>query len=145
MKMTKAEYGEYVKKISPNSNTPMNLLRAFISGGAICAIGQGLLNLYGYYGLNTENAAVATSVTLVFLGAFLTGVGIYDKMAKFSGAGTLVPITGFANSIVSPALEFKSEGFIMGMSAKMFVIAGPVLVFGTAASVIYGVLYSIVK
>lgn len=124
---------------------PKNLLRAFISGGAICAIGQGMLNLYKYFGLSAENAALATSVTLVFLGAFLTGVGIYDKMAKFSGAGTLVPITGFANSIVSPALEFKSEGYIMGMSAKMFAIAGPVLVFGIAASVIYGVLYAVVK
>jgi stage V sporulation protein AC len=145
MKMTKKEYGDYIKKLSPNSHIAINLLRAFVSGGLICTIGQGILNFYKYYGLNPENAAAATSVTLVFLGALLTGIGIYDKLAKFSGAGTLVPITGFANSIVSPALEFKSEGYIMGMSAKMFVIAGPVLVFGVAASVIYGIVYCVIK
>ncbi len=145
MKMTQREYGEYIKKMSPNSRMTANLIRAFVSGGLICTIGQGILNLYKYYGLDAESAGAATSVTLVFLGALLTGIGIYDKIAKFSGAGTLVPITGFANSIVSPALEFKSEGFVMGMSAKMFVIAGPVLVFGVAASVIYGIFYAILK
>ncbi len=145
MKMTNQEYGEYIKKKSPNSHLGSNLLKAFLSGGIICAVGQGLLNLYKYYGLDAENAGTAVSVTLVFLGALLTGVGIYDRIAKFGGAGTLVPITGFANSIVSPALEFKSEGFVTGMSAKMFVIAGPVLVFGIAASVIYGILLTILK
>lgn len=145
MKMSKRDYGDYVKKISPNSHLGSNLLKAFVSGGSICTIGQGFLNMYKNFGLDGENAAAATSVTLVFLGAVLTGIGIYDRIAKFSGAGTLVPITGFANSIVSPALEFKSEGFIMGMSAKMFVIAGPVLVFGISASVIYGILYCIIK
>ncbi len=145
MKMTNREYGEYVKKKSPNSPIASNLLKAFVSGGIICTVGQGLLNLYLYYGLDAENAGAATSITLVFLGALLTGVGIYDRIAKFGGAGTLVPITGFANSIVSPALEFKSEGFITGMSAKMFVIAGPVLVFGIAASVVYGILLTILK
>ena len=145
MKMTKREYGEYINKMSPNSNMGLNLLKAFVSGGALCVIGQGFLNMYKFYGLDADNAGAAASVTLVFLGALLTGIGIYDKLAKFSGAGTLVPITGFANSIVSPALEFKSEGFIMGMSAKMFVIAGPVLVFGIAASVIYGIIYAAIK
>lgn len=145
MKMTQREYGEYIKQISPNSHVGANIFKAFLSGGLICTLGQGILNLYNYYGLDAESAGAATSVTMVFLGALFTGLGIYDKMAKFSGAGTLVPITGFANSIVSPALEFKSEGFIMGMSAKMFVIAGPVLVFGVAASVVYGILYAIIK
>jgi len=145
MKMSNREYGEYIKKKSPDSNLFANMLKAFISGGVICAIGQGILNLFKYYGLGADEAGTATSVTLVFLGAFLTGLGVYDRMAKFSGAGTLVPITGFANSIVSPALEFKSEGFVTGMSAKMFIIAGPVLVFGISASVIYGILYAIIK
>ncbi len=145
MKMTNREYGEYIKKKSPNSHLTSNLLKAFLSGGLICTAGQGLLNLYKHYGMDAENAGTAVSVTLVFLGALLTGVGIYDRIAKFGGAGTLVPITGFANSIVSPALEFKSEGFITGMSAKMFVIAGPVLVFGIAASVVYGIFLTIIK
>lgn len=145
MKMTNKEYGEYIKKKSPNSNLVGNVLKAFLSGGVICAIGQGILNLFKFYELGAEEAGGATSVVLVFLGALLTGLGIYDRMAKFSGAGTLVPITGFANSIVSPAIEFKSEGFISGMSAKMFVIAGPVLVFGISASVVYGILLAIIK
>jgi len=144
MKMTKKEYGEYVKKKSPNSKLWRNVLRAFVSGGIICTIGEGIIHMYMAFGLDPDKAATATSITLVFLGAFLTGIGIYDKLAKFSGAGTLVPITGFANSIVSPALEFKTEGFITGTSAKMFVIAGPVLVFGISASVIYGILLAII-
>ena len=143
--MTNKEYREYVKTKSPKSPMSMNMLKAFVSGGLICAVGQGILNLYVYFGTVVETAIIATSVTMVFLGALLTGIGIYDKLAKFSGAGTLVPITGFANSIVSPALEFKSEGFITGMSARMFVIAGPVLVFGLTASVIYGVIYYLFK
>ena len=140
MKMTNREYGEYIKRKSPNSPMGSNLWKAFVSGGIICVVGQALLELYKSSGLETESAATAVSVTLVFLGALLTGIGIYDRIAKFGGAGTLVPITGFANAIVSPALEFKSEGFIMGMSAKMFAIAGPVLVFGISASVVYGLL-----
>ena len=143
--MTNKEYREYVKTKSPKSPMSMNMLKAFVSGGLICAVGQGILNLYVYFGTVVETAIIATSVTMIFLGALLTGIGIYDKLAKFSGAGTLVPITGFANSIVSPALEFKSEGFITGMSARMFVIAGPVLVFGLTASVIYGVIYYLFK
>jgi stage V sporulation protein AC len=141
VKMTNKEYKEYIKLKTPNSKMGSNLVRAFIAGGLICTIGQGILNLYEYFNVPTEASFAATSVTMVFLGALFTGLGIYDRLAKFGGAGTLVPITGFANSIVSPALEYKSEGFITGMSAKMFVIAGPVLVFGLAASVIYGVLY----
>lgn len=139
-KMTNSDYSEYIKQKSPNSPLAANMLKAFLSGGIICAIGQAILNGWGAAGLDKETAAGATSVTLVFIGALLTGLGIYDRLAKFSGAGTLVPITGFANSIVSPALEYKAEGFISGMAAKMFVIAGPVIVFGLTASVAYGFL-----
>ncbi|NLL39566.1 MAG: stage V sporulation protein AC [Clostridiales bacterium] len=139
--MTNKEYREYVKMKSPNSKLGANLVKAFISGGLICTIGQGILNLYKYFNISGETALIATSVTMVFLGAAFTGLGLYDRFAKFGGAGTLVPITGFANSIVSPALEYKSEGFVAGMSTKMFVIAGPVLVFGLTASVIYGLFY----
>ena len=137
--MTNREYKKYVAGRCPPSPLGRDMLRAFLSGGLICALGQGILTLWGLAGLEEETAAGATSVTLVFLGALLTGLGVYDRLAKFCGAGTLVPITGFANSIASPALEFKSEGFVAGMAAKMFVIAGPVLVFGLSASVVYGV------
>ena len=137
--MTNAEYKRYVARRCPPSPMGRDLFRAFFSGGLICALGQGILTLWGLAGLEEEAASGATSVSLVFLGALLTGLGVYDKLAKFCGAGTLVPITGFANSIASPALEFRSEGLVAGMAAKMFVIAGPVLVFGLSASVVYGV------
>lgn len=140
MKMTNKEYQEYVKKRSPPSPMGRDVFRAFLVGGLICCLGQGLTALYICLGLEKPDAATATSITLVFLGALSTGLGFYDDLARFAGAGTLVPITGFANAMVSPALEFKSEGFITGMSAKMFTIAGPVIVFGTSASVIYGLL-----
>lgn len=116
----------------------MDMVKAFVSGGAICCVGQLILNLYLSFDLEQESAAAAASITLVLIGAALTGLGIYDKMARFSGAGTLVPITGFANSVVAPALEFKTEGFVTGTAAKMFIIAGPVIVFGISASVVYG-------
>jgi stage V sporulation protein AC len=145
MKMSKKEYSKYVEKKSPKSPLWMNMLKAFVSGGIICCIGQAILNGLGSAGLPKENASIATSVILVFLGAMLTGLKVYDNIAKFAGAGTLVPITGFANSVAAPALEFKSEGLVMGMSAKMFVIAGPVIVFGIASSVIYGILYLLLK
>ena len=137
--MTNQEYRKYVAKRCPPSPLGRDLFRAFVSGGLICALGQGIRTLWGLAGLEEENAAGATSVTLIFLGVLLTGLGVYDRLAKFCGAGTLVPITGFANSIASPALEFKSEGLVAGMAAKMFVIAGPVLVYGLTASVVYGV------
>ncbi len=123
---------------APASPLAMDMVKAFVSGGAICCVGQLILNLYLSYGLARLDAAAATSITMVLIGAALTGLGVYDKMAKFSGAGTLVPITGFANSVVAPALEFKTEGFVTGTAAKMFVIAGPVIVFGISASVVYG-------
>ena len=136
--MTNQEYRKYVARRCPPSPLGRDMFRAFLSGGLICALGQGILALWSLAGLEEENAAGATSVTLIFLGVLLTGLGVYDRLAKFCGAGTLVPITGFANSIASPALEFKSEGFVAGMAAKMFVIAGPVLVYGLTASVVYG-------
>ena len=137
--MTNQEYRKYVAGRCPPSPLGKDLFRAFVSGGLICALGQCVLALWSLAGLEEESAAGATSVTLIFLGALLTGLGVYDRLAKFCGAGTLVPITGFANSIASPALEFKTEGFVAGTAAKMFVIAGPVLVYGLTASVVYGV------
>ena len=140
MNMTNEEYNEYIKKKQPRSPLGMDMLRAFLVGGLICAGGEGLRALFISLGLDTESAGTAVSISLVFLGALLTGLGLYDDIARFAGAGTLVPITGFANSVVSPAIDFKSEGFITGMASKMFVVAGPVIVFGTLASVVYGVI-----
>lgn len=138
--MTNKQYAEFVKKKSPPSPIWGDLLRAFLIGGAICALGQVITELWVMSGLSRTDAGTACSMTLVFLGALCTGLGVYDDAAKFGGAGTLVPITGFANAVVSPALEFKSEGFITGTAAKMFIIAGPVIVFGTCASIIYGLI-----
>ena len=126
---------------SPDSKTALNCLKAFLVGGLICSLGQALTNLYLFLNLSLTDARTLTSVSLVFLGGLLTSIGIYDNIAKHAGAGTLVPITGFANSIVAPAIEFKSEGYVLGLGAKMFVIAGPVLVYGITASVVFGVLY----
>ena len=145
MKISKKEYSELVKKASPPTKSYFTIPMAFLIGGLICTLGQVFINLYGYLGLDTEKSSSLASITLVLISAVLTGVGVYDKIAKHAGAGTLVPITGFANAVVSPALEFKSEGFILGTGAKMFIIAGPVIVYGTVASVIYGVVYWVIK
>lgn len=139
--MKNKEYDKLVKENSPNSPVILNCLKAFLIGGAICCLGQGLTELYINLGLVEKSAKTLTSVSLVFLGVLLTVIGIYDNIAKHAGAGTLVPITGFANSIASPAIEFKSEGFILGLGAKTFTIAGPVIVYGTVASAIYGIIY----
>ena len=141
MKLTRQEYGELVKEFSPNSPMGKDLFFAFVIGGAICAVGQAVMNFWTWAGLNTDDAGTATSATMVFFGAVLTALSLYDNLAKHAGAGTLVPITGFSNAVVSPAMEFKSEGFILGMAAKMFTIAGPVIVYGVLASVVYGVIY----
>lgn len=133
------EYDKIVKKNSPKSKCFVNGLKAFLIGGAICSVGQGLINLYGAIGIEEQQAKTLTSVTLVFLGILLTAIGVYDKIAKHAGAGTLVPITGFANAVSAPAIEFKTEGFITGVGAKMFIIAGPVIVYGVSASIIYGI------
>lgn len=141
MKMTNDEYKNYTDSYSPRSKSDRNMLRAFLVGGAICLVGQALIDIFMALGIDQETACTGGSVSLVFLGALLTGLGVYDDMAKFAGAGTLVPITGFANSVVAPALEFKTEGFVLGTAAKMFIISGPVIVYGISASVVYGLLY----
>lgn len=132
------EYKKLNEKASPPTKELRNLSGAFLIGGAICCLGQALINLYLRAGLDQELAGTACSVTLVLLSAVLTGFGVYDNIAKFGGGGTLVPITGFANAVVSPAMEFKSEGWILGVGAKMFTIAGPVIVYGICASAVYG-------
>mgnify|MGYP001098860770 FL=1 len=138
MKMTPNEYQKYVKAKSAKSPIWKNTAFAFVIGGIICMIGQLIQNGWSGLGLGKEDAGTATSCTLVFLSALLTGLNVYHRIARYGGAGTLVPITGFANAVVSPAIDFRSEGFVTGMAAKMFQVAGPVIVFGTCASVIYG-------
>ena len=140
MDMNKQEYSEYVSRHVPRSKAARNMLRAFVSGGIICTVGQILHSLYEKVGMESEAAGGAVSVTLVLLGALLTAFGVYDKIAKFGGAGTLVPITGFANAVVSPALEYKTEGKITGTAAKMFVISGPVIVYGVSTGAVYGLI-----
>ena len=141
-KMSKQAYEAYVMSLCPKSKTLRNCIWAFCVGGAICTLGQALRNFFsGPVGLDQKMAGCAVCVSLVFLSALLTSFSIYDDIARRAGAGTLVPITGFANAVVSPAMEFKSEGFILGVGAKMFTIAGPVIVYGVAASVVYGMIY----
>lgn len=139
--MTEKEYGRLVKEMSPKSPMGRDCFNAFWIGGLICVLGQLLVNGYGAMGLEEEQAGTAASMTLVALSALLTGLSLYDDIAKHAGAGTLMPITGFANSISAPAVEFKTEGFVLGVGAKMFTIAGPVIVYGLSASVVYGFLY----
>ena len=139
--MTPRQYARLVKEISPNSPMGKNCLNAFWIGGLICALGQLIKNGYLALELSEKAASTAMSMTLVALSALLTGLSLYDNIAKHAGAGTLVPITGFANAVSSAALEFKTEGFILGVGAKMFTIAGPVIVYGVSASVVYGLIY----
>lgn len=139
--MTEKEYAQLVQKAAPKSPMGKDCLNAFWIGGLICVLGQILINSYSAAGLDKDAAATATSITLVTLSALLTGLSLYDNLAKYGGAGTLVPITGFANAIAAPAVEFKTEGFILGVGAKLFTIAGPVIVYGLSASVVYGFLY----
>ena len=141
--VNKKEYSQMVKTTSKNSELLVNCAKAFLIGGAICLLGQLLMSWYMYMGAEQKDSRIYVSVALVFLGVLLTALHLYDDIAKHAGAGTLVPITGFANSIASPAIEFKTEGFVTGVGAKMFVIAGPVIVYGTGASVVYGVIYYI--
>lgn len=139
------QYSEMVKQASPNSPVFMDCVKAFVSGGIICTIGQLLLNFYTGMDISEKDAALWVSITLIGLSALLTALGIYEKLGKFCGAGTIVPITGFANSVVSPAIEFKKEGMVFGMAAKMFIVAGPVIVYGTLTSMLVGVIYYFVK
>lgn len=143
MNISNQEYGELAKRVSPPSSMAKTIPMAFLIGGAICTLGEALLNMYAALGFSQDDAGALTSMSLIFLSALLTGFKLYDRIAQHAGAGTLVPITGFANSIVSPALEFKSEGYVLGLGAKMFVIAGPVLVYGISASIVYGIIYYI--
>jgi len=141
MKVTEKEYKAMTARASIGSPVAKNCIWAFCVGGGICALGQLLGNVYGSLGWGQEIAKPMVSITLIALAVFLTALGVFDRIAKHAGAGTLVPITGFANAVASPAIEFKSEGFVLGVGAKMFTIAGPVIVYGTVASVIYGVIY----
>ena len=143
--MNDKAYSDLVKKRSKNSRSAMNCIKAFVIGGLICAIGQGLTELYAALGADEDTAKTLCSVSLIALGVILTGFHLYEKIAKHGGAGTLVPITGFANAMSSPAIEFKSEGLITGLAAKMFAIAGPVLVYGVSAAMIYGAVYYMVE
>ena len=139
--MTEKQYGELVSSMAPKAPIWRDCLNAFWIGGLICTLGQVFMNCYGALGMEKQDAGTAASMTLVALSALLTGFSVYDDIAKYAGAGTLVPITGFANSIAAPAVEFKTEGFVLGVGAKMFTIAGPVIVYGLAASVVYGFVY----
>ncbi len=145
MKLTNKEYEYIAEKCSPDTKYYKTLPMSFLIGGLICCIGQAFNDIYKYLGIDETRAGVLTSITLIFFSALFTGVGIYGRIAKIGGAGTLVPITGFANAVVSPALEFKTEGYILGVGAKLFIIAGPVIVYGLAASVIYGVILYITQ
>ncbi|MBQ6387573.1 MAG: stage V sporulation protein AC [Ruminococcus sp.] len=139
--MTPQAYSAIVKRNSPKSKSAVNCLSAFLIGGGICVVGQGILEIWRVLGLQEETAKTMTSVSLIFLGVLMTFLGVYDKLAKHAGAGTLVPITGFANAMSAAALEFKTEGWITGLGAKMFIIAGPVIVYGTAAATLCGVIF----
>lgn len=139
------QYQKMVDKISPNSKIGTNCLKAFFVGGLICTFGQLITNILANYGLSKNETSMYTAIILIFIASLLTGLGIYSKIGKFAGAGSIVPITGFSNSVTSPALEFKKEGFILGLGAKIFIIAGPVILYGTLTSVIVGIIYYFFK
>lgn len=146
MQPDKNEYKQYVEKMSPKPTYLKNIIMAFLVGGLICCIGEGINDFYmKIIGLEKLSASSATSMTLIFLGAFLTGIGVYDLIGKRAGAGSIIPITGFANSIVSPAMEFKKEGYVTGVGANLFKLAGPVLVYGVSSSIICGLIYYFIK
>ena len=146
MNIDKTNYKKYAQAHAPKSPTVKNCIKAFLFGGAICAFAQGLHDIYlDLCGLSEEISAMLTSVSLIFIAVVLTAIGVFDKIAKHAGAGTLVPITGFANAVVSPAIDSKSEGFILGVGAKIFTVAGPVLLYGTLAGAVYGVIYYIIS
>lgn len=139
--MDKREFVKYAESRAKKSRCPRDCLRAFWVGGVICVIGQGCKELYLFLGQSEENAGTLVSVTLIFVVGLLTGIGVFDRIARYAGAGTLVPITGFANAVASPAIDARSEGYITGVAAKMFTIAGPVIVYGTVSSMLYGIIY----
>ena len=145
MDMSPKQYQEYLKSINPRSPVCKNVVLAFLVGGVICCVGQAISDWYKFLGLNLEEAGTATSASLVFLSALFTGLGLYHRLARYAGAGTLVPITGFANAVASPAIDFRAEGVVTGTAVKMFTVAGPVIVFGTAASAVYGLILWAIK
>lgn len=142
--MNEKEYGEYVEKRAKKSPILKNCIFAFIFGGGICTLGQGFFHLYTKLGLEQNDARTVVSITLIFLASLLTGLGVFDNIAKIAGAGTLVPITGFSNAVTSQAIDTKSEGLVLGVGAKIFTIAGPVILYGTATGVIYGIIYYLI-
>lgn len=144
-KFTQKEYQDYIYEISPDSKIFTNMLRAFVVGGGICVIGEFIMNMLMKTGLSKDISSSVTTLLMILIGATLTGFNVYHKITKFGGAGSIVPITGFANSIVAPAIEYKNDGYVMGVGAKMFSIAGPVLVYGITSSVIAGIIYYLVK
>ncbi|MBQ2752622.1 MAG: stage V sporulation protein AC [Firmicutes bacterium] len=137
----KKDYGDLVKSVTPNSHIFKDCIKAFVSGGAICTIGQFITDFCKNNGFSEPDAALICTIVLILASVILTGLGIYNKLGKFCGAGTIVPVTGFANSVASPAVEFKKEGFVFGVGAKMFAVAGPVIVYGTLSSFIVGLIY----
>lgn len=139
------KYNEYVKEVTPKKNPFVNFLKAYFIGGLICVLGQGLLNLYQSFGLGKEESAAFTTLSLIFLSVLFTGLNLYQKLANFAGAGTIVPITGFANSVAAPAIEFQKEGQVFGIGCKIFTIAGPVILYGIFSSWLLGIIYYIVK
>lgn len=145
MQQKQKEYAVYVERLAEKSPLGKNIVCAFLIGGAICTLGQAIQNGWMALGMAKEEAGTLCAVSLIFLSMLLTGLSLYDDLAKIAGAGTIVPITGFANAVVSPAIEFKEEGFVTGMAAKMFTIAGPVIVYGVSASVVYGIVYWLVQ
>lgn len=140
--VTPEEYKSLTRQYTPKPTIIKNVVRAYIVGGIICAIGQVIINLFVSWGLSRTEASTAATATMIFIGALLTGLGVYDEIGKFGGAGSIVPVTGFANSIVAPAMEFKREGYVLGVGAKLFTVAGPVLVYGIATSIVVGIIYS---
>lgn len=145
MNMDDKTYKKYAERRAKKSNLPADCARAFLVGGIICTIGQGLFDLYSFFGLCEEDVKSLVPVSLIFLASLLTALNVFDNIAKFAGAGTLVPITGFSNAVTAPALDTKAEGFILGVGAKIFTVAGPVILYGTLASVIYGIILYIVR
>ncbi|MCD7856111.1 MAG: stage V sporulation protein AC [Clostridiales bacterium] len=145
MLKSKDEYEKMVKAASPKSPLFKNCLRAFVSGGIICCIGQFLMNVFSTFGVVTESRNMLVSVILIGAASLLTGLGFYSKIGKFCGAGSIVPITGFSNSVTAPAVEFKKEGFVLGLGAKIFTVAGPVILYGTLSSILVGVIYYFVR
>ncbi|MCB8816463.1 stage V sporulation protein AC [Desulfosporosinus shakirovi] len=141
LSVTAEKYQTLIKQYTPKPTIIKNVVRAFIVGGIICSIGQIFINLFSSFGLARVEASTAATATMIFLGALLTGLGVYDEIGKFGGAGSIVPVTGFANSIVAPAMEFKREGYVMGVGAKLFTVAGPVLVYGITTSIVVGFVY----